>query len=86
MAHAHSSKQPGTPRFTDQAIRIVAENKIREAMKAGAFDRLPGTGKPIADLDEPFDPMWWVKRWLQRERFINPPSEESEPAPPQSAH
>jgi hypothetical protein len=28
----------------------IAENKIREAIKAGEFDNLPGAGKPI-DLD-----------------------------------
>jgi hypothetical protein len=28
---------------------IVAENKIREAMEAGEFDSLPGSGEPISD-------------------------------------
>jgi hypothetical protein len=28
----------------------IAENRIREAMRAGEFDNLPGAGKPI-DLD-----------------------------------
>ena len=28
----------------------IAENRIRDAMQAGAFDELPGAGKPI-DLD-----------------------------------
>jgi len=29
---------------------LIAENKIREAIRAGEFDNLPGAGKPI-DLD-----------------------------------
>ena len=30
---------------------LVVEEKIREAIRAGAFDGLPGTGKPL-DLDD----------------------------------
>ena len=29
---------------------LIAENKIREAIRAGEFDNLPGAGKPV-DLD-----------------------------------
>jgi hypothetical protein len=32
----------------------IAENKIREAMQDGAFDKLPGAGKPV-DLDGYFE-------------------------------
>jgi hypothetical protein len=32
------------------AFERIAENKIREAMRAGEFDNLPGSGKPL-DLD-----------------------------------
>ncbi len=52
-----------------RAIEIVAENRIREAMAEGKFDNLPGLGRPIPDLDEPYDPDWWVKRWIVRERL-----------------
>jgi hypothetical protein len=31
----------------------IAENRIREAIEAGAFDGLPGAGKPL-DLEEYF--------------------------------
>jgi hypothetical protein len=34
-------------------FETIAENRIREAMERGDFDRLPGSGKPI-DLDEYF--------------------------------
>lgn len=36
-------------------------------MEAGEFDDLPGTGKPIPDLDRPYDPAWWAKEWVRRE-------------------
>jgi hypothetical protein len=47
----------------------LAERRIREAMAAGEFDRLPGSGKPIPDLDVGDDPAWWAKRWVRRERL-----------------
>lgn len=43
------------------------EQQIREAQANGAFDNLPGAGKPLPGLDEPYDPMWWVKRKLRDE-------------------
>jgi Domain of unknown function (DUF1992) len=45
------------------------ERQIREATDRGEFDNLPGAGKPIPDLDEPHDELWWVKRKLRREQF-----------------
>src|SRR5262245_29783100 len=34
-------------------LERLAENRIREAMRDGAFDQLPGSGKPL-DLDDYF--------------------------------
>jgi hypothetical protein len=45
------------------------ERQIREAAERGAFDNLPGAGKPIADLDKPHDELWWVKDKLRRENL-----------------
>ena len=51
------------------------ERQIREAQEAGEFDHLPGFGKPIPELDEPEDELWWVKNLLKRERLsLLPPS------------
>ena len=51
------------------------EQQIREAQEAGAFDQLPGAGKPLPGLTEGYDPLWWVKQLVQRERIsILPPS------------
>ena len=44
------------------------ERQIREATERGKFDDLPGAGKPIPDLDEPHDELWWVKGKLRREQ------------------
>lgn len=37
-------------------------------MEAGEFDDLPGAGKPLEDLDIVYDPAWWVRKWVRRER------------------
>ncbi|MFP3880762.1 MAG: DUF1992 domain-containing protein [Actinomycetota bacterium] len=43
-----------------------AERLIQEAMEAGEFDDLPGTGKPIPGAGTVDDELWWVRSWLQR--------------------
>jgi hypothetical protein len=43
------------------------DRQIRQARERGAFDDLPGTGRPIPDLDRPFDQQWWVRDKLRRE-------------------
>jgi hypothetical protein len=51
------------------------EAQIRVAMEAGAFDNLPGAGKPLPNLDQEYDPLWWVKQFVQREKIsMLPPS------------
>jgi hypothetical protein len=55
--------------LSDRAIQIVADNKIRTSIEAGEFDNLSGFGKPSAICDEPYDPFWWVRRKLKRERL-----------------
>jgi hypothetical protein len=57
--------------LTDRAIHIVAENKIRAAIDAGDFDKLPGLGKPAAICDEPYDPHWWIRRKLKLESLTS---------------
>jgi hypothetical protein len=45
----------------------AVDRQIREAQERGEFDNLPGAGKPIADIGEPYDENWWVKGLLRRE-------------------
>lgn len=47
------------------------ERKIREAAEAGEFDDLEGSGKPIPDIDVPYDPAWWARRWVERDRRLD---------------
>jgi hypothetical protein len=55
--------------FTDRALGIVADDKIRAAIAHGQFDNLPGFGKPCAACDEPYDPHWWIRRKLRAENI-----------------
>jgi hypothetical protein len=52
------------------------EAQIRVAMEDGAFDKLPGAGKPLPNLGQGYDPLsWWVKQLVQREQIsMLPPS------------
>ncbi|MFH0245508.1 DUF1992 domain-containing protein [Streptomyces sp. HK10] len=44
-----------------------ADRQIREAAERGEFDELPGMGRPLPDLDQPYDDLWWVRRKMGRE-------------------
>jgi hypothetical protein len=49
--------------------------QIRVATEAGAFDNLPGAGKPLPNLGQEYDPLWWVKQLVRREQIsMLPPS------------
>ena len=49
------------------AIPIIAENRIREAVEQGEFDRLEGAGRAL-NLEADYEPDWWIKKKLERER------------------
>ncbi|WP_069860990.1 DnaJ family domain-containing protein [Streptomyces malaysiensis] len=46
-----------------------ADRQIREAEERGAFADLPGRGKPLPNLDRPYDDLWWVKEKMARENL-----------------
>jgi hypothetical protein len=51
------------------------EAQIRVAQEQGAFDNLPGAGKPLSNIGQEYDPLWWVKQLVQREQLsMLPPS------------
>ena len=54
---------PGEPQLYESWI----ERQLREAVERGEFDDLAGAGEPLAVLNEPYEPSWWVKRWIERE-------------------
>src|SRR5262245_22235738 len=45
------------------------EEQIQQAQRDGEFDRLEGAGKPIPGLDAPYDPLWSVKKLIEREKL-----------------
>jgi hypothetical protein len=47
------------------------DHQIRTAEAEGAFDNLPGAGKPIPDIDRPQDDLAWVAKYLRRENNGN---------------
>jgi hypothetical protein len=61
-------------RIEHQALWV--DMQVQQAMRRGEFDDLPGAGKPIAGLDRPHDPDWWIKRLIERERItgVLPPA------------
>lgn len=56
-------------RLPGESWESFAERRIREAMAAGVFDRLPGFGQPIPEIDELWDENSWVKRKLRDEQI-----------------
>ena len=43
------------------------DGQIEHDRREGKLSALPGAGKPIAELDQPYDEMWWVKKFMRRE-------------------
>ena len=57
-------KPPGT------SWETWIEAQICVAMEEGAFDNLPGAGKPLPNRGQEYDPFsWWVKQLAQREQI-----------------
>ncbi|MDF2707098.1 MAG: molecular chaperone DnaJ [Nonomuraea muscovyensis] len=48
------------------------DRQIREAEERGEFDDLPGKGRPLPDLDKPYDEMWWIKQKMRSEGLSMP--------------
>lgn len=67
----------GQPDSHDRDVREThyVDRIIREAMEAGEFEGLPGTGKPIPGAGNVDDDLWWVRSWLERNR--NPDDQDS---------
>src|SRR5215207_1904318 len=45
------------------------ESPVEKAQARGEFDDLPGVGRPLPDLGDPDDPLWWVRRKAEREQL-----------------
>ncbi|MEU9108045.1 DUF1992 domain-containing protein [Streptomyces xanthophaeus] len=47
------------------------DRQIREAEARGAFADLPGFGKPLPDLDQPYDELWWIRKKTATENMTS---------------
>jgi hypothetical protein len=68
------TNEAGQPTM-EQRAQIV-EISIQQAMRRGDFDDLPGSGKPLAGLQNAYDPNWWIRQKIERERLtgLGPPA------------
>ncbi|MCU1409178.1 MAG: molecular chaperone DnaJ [Microbacteriaceae bacterium] len=59
----------------DERAQYV-EVSIQQAIRRGDFDNLPGSGKPLANLNQTYDPDWWIRQKIERERItgLGPPA------------
>ncbi len=64
----------GAPTMEQRAA--IVEIAITQAMRRGDFDDLPGAGKPLAGLGSTYDPDWWIRQKIERERLtgLGPPA------------
>ena len=60
------------------SFRSWIDQQISDAADRGAFDNLPGTGKPLRGRSAPDNPDAWVLDWVRREGV---PAEELLPTP-----
>jgi len=49
------------------SVESWADRQVREAQERGAFDNLPGAGRPLRSLDAPFTAERWARDWVERE-------------------
>ncbi|MFC4950642.1 DUF1992 domain-containing protein [Pseudonocardia sp. GCM10023141] len=50
-----------------QPYETTVDKQIRLAQEQGAFDNLPGKGKPLRGIDQPHNDNWWIDDWMKRE-------------------
>ena len=47
------------------AWQRIAENQITIAQQEGAFDNLPGMGRPLEEIMDLSDPHGWIRRAIR---------------------
>jgi hypothetical protein len=56
-------------RLPAETLERYVERLIREAREEGAFDHLPGAGRPLPLTGGELPEAWWIKEKLRRERL-----------------
>lgn len=57
------------PARTANAVATWVDQQIQQAERQGAFEDLPGKGRPLEDVDVRTDPDWWVRGLIEREKL-----------------
>lgn len=60
-------------RKPNETYESYVERVIREAQEEGAFERLPGAGKPLPYRGE-VEEGWWIKEKMRREQLSDLPA------------
>jgi hypothetical protein len=74
LAERQDTEQAPAPTAEQRAQ--ISENAIQQAIRRGEFDNLPGAGKPLTNLNRVYDPDWWLRQKIERERItgLGPPA------------
>ncbi len=69
-----TGRSAAAARIEQQATWV--DLQLRQAVERGAFDDLPGYGKPLEGLGATHDPDWWLKKLIEREHIsgVLPPA------------
>lgn len=63
------------PRMSDESREPWLESLMKRALDEGDVSRLEGHGKPLESLDGNYDPDWWLKDKMKREKLSSAPRE-----------
>lgn len=69
LRHQGVTQRRPSAAATAGAVHTWVDRSIEQAQRRGAFDNLPGAGKPLREVDTRTDPDWWVKSLIQREQL-----------------
>jgi hypothetical protein len=64
---------PADPRAHAERSGLLRVRSVRDAAERGAFDDLPGAGKPLPALDQTYDELWWIKQKMAPEGLSHLP-------------
>ena len=70
----HEPDTAGQPTMDHRAQYV--EIAIQQAIRRGDFDDLPGTGRPLKNLQQAYDPDWWIRQKIESEKItgLGPPA------------
>ena len=75
--HEKPEHEPDTAGQTTMDHRAqYVEIAIQQAIRRGDFDDLPGAGRPLKNLQQAYDPDWWIRQKIERESItgLGPPA------------